>query len=142
MKKWVLIFLFVFLMVGCGNDKTELDMSSAKGAIEKSLSNMVTIEDSTLSDAYNLDLKKMDEWTFKQNENGDFYAIIKTSNKVDVKDAMKGYFAKVKDFNSSYSPERLELLENRLEKELGDYLIYIIAENSENIYKDVLNTIK
>ena len=142
MKKYVFLFVIMLLLVGCGNNSKELDMIKAGQAIEKSLSNMATIEDSTLTDAYGLNLKDMEEWKFKQNEDGDLYAIIKTSNKVAVKNAMKEYFAKVKDFNSSYSPERLEILENRLEKELGNYLIYIVAKDSNTIYNDVLETRK
>ncbi len=142
MKKLAL-FLFMFLfLVGCGKTDKQLDMVAAKEAIEKSLNGMVAIPDSTLTDAYGLDLNNMDEWTFKQNEEGDLYAIIKTSKKTNVKNEMKDYFAKVKDFNASYSPKRLEILENRLEKELGNYLIYIIAENSDSIYNDILDTMK
>lgn len=137
----LLLFMFLFL-VGCGKSDKQLDMSAAQDAIEKRLSGMVTIEDSTLTDAYGLDLSNMEKWSFKQNEQGDLYAIIKTSNKTTVKNEMKDYFAKVKDFNTSYSPERLEILENRLEKDLGDYLVYIIAKNADSIYNDILNTMK
>ena len=49
------------------------------------------------------------------------------------------YFKRVKDFNSSYSPDRLVLLENRLEKQLDDYLIYIIAEDADDIYSYMLD---
>ena len=142
MKK-IALLLFVFLfIVGCGKADKQLDMISAKVAIEKRLSGMVTIQDTTLTDAYGLDLNNMEEWSFKQNEDGDLYAIIKTSKKTVVKNEMKDYFAKVKDFNESYSPKRLEILENRLEKELGNYLIYIVAEDSNSIYNDILNTMK
>lgn len=136
-----LLFMFLFL-VGCGKSDKQLDMVAAKDAIEKRLSGMSTIPDSTLTDAYGLNLSNMEEWTFKQNEGGDLYAIIKTSKKTDVKRGMKDYFAKVKDFNASYSPKRLEILENRLEKELGNYLIYIVAENSSSIYDNILDTMK
>ena len=142
MKKLAL-FLFMFLfLVGCGKSEKQLDMVASKGAIEKRLSGMVAIPDSTLEDAYGLNLKNMEEYAFKQNEDGDLYAIIKTSKKTEVKNEMKSYFEKVKDFNASYSPERLEILENRLEKELGNYLIYIVAENSNSIYNDILDTMK
>jgi len=142
MKKLAL-FLFIFLfLVGCGKNDKQLDMNAAEAAIEKRLNGMVSIEDSTLTDAYGLNLDNMEKWSFKQNEDGDLYAIIKTSNKTVVKNEMKEYFKKVKDFNASYSPERLEILENRLEKDLGDYLIYIIAKNSDSIYDDILATMK
>lgn len=142
MKKIVLFLFILICLVGCGKEEKQLDMTAAKTAIEKRLSNMVTIPDSTLTDAYNLNLKNMEEWSFKQNEEGDLYAIIKTSNKTTVKSEMKDYFAKIKDFNASYSPERLEILENRLEKDLGNYLIYIVAKDNESIYNDVLATMK
>ena len=142
MKKIVLLLFILICLVGCGKEEKQLDMNLAQSAIEKRLNNMVTISDSTLTDAYSLNLKNMEKWTFKQNEEGDLYAIIKTSNKTTVKNEMKDYFAKIKDFNASYSPERLEILENRLEKDKGDYLIYIVAENSDSIYQDVLNTMK
>lgn len=140
MKKIVLLLLFIFL-VGCGSTK-ELNMDLAKDAVEKRLNNMTVISDSTLTDAYNLNLDKMEKWIFKQNEDGDLYAIIKTSNKTEVKNAMEDYFVRVKEFNESYSPERLEILENRLEKDLGNYLIYIVAKDNESIYKDILKTME
>lgn len=142
MKKIVLILFVCIFLIGCGKTNKELDMIAAKKAIENRLSGMSTIADSTLTDAYGLNLSNMDEWAFKQNEEGDLYAIIKTSKKTLVKNEMKEYFAKVKDFNVSYSPKRLEILENRLEKELGEYLIYIVAENSDSIYEDVLDTMQ
>lgn len=140
MKKVVFLLIVCLLFVGCGKSDAELNMSSAESAIEKHLSGMVKIEDGTLEDAYGLNLDNMEKWSFKQNEEGDLYAIIKTSNKVAVKNGMKDYFAKVKDFNASYSPERLEILENRLEKELGNYLIYIVAKDGNTIYNDILKT--
>ena len=81
MKKIILV-LFVFLfVVGCGSTTTnELDMDKASQAIEKRLNNMVKIEDSTLTDAYNLDLSKMEKWIFKQNEEGDLYDSIYKEN--------------------------------------------------------------
>ncbi len=141
MKKIALFLIFLFL-VGCGNTKKELDMDAAIKAVEAKLKEMVVIDDGTLSDAYGLNLDDMEKWTFKQNEIGDLYAIIKTDKKSVVKNAMKDYFAKVKDFNESYSPERLEILEDRLEKDLGNYLIYIVAKDNESIYQDILNTMK
>lgn len=140
MKKVALFIMFLFLG-GCGASK-ELDMTVAEKVIDAKLNNMVVISDSTLTDAYGLNLENIETHIFKQNEDGDLYAIIKTNKKTEVKNEMKDYFAKVKDFNESYSPERLEILENRLEKELGNYLIYIVAKNNDTIYQDILNTME
>lgn len=143
MKKVVIVLLMVFLLVGCGNsDLNTLDINKASSAVEETLNNMIVIEDTTLTDAYGLDLSLMKSHIFKENENGDLYAIISTENKKDVKDDMDEFFSKIKDFNVAYSPERLEILENRLEKEIGDYLIYIVASDASVIYNDILDTIE
>ena len=87
---------------------------------------------------YGLDTSKMTNFIFKENKDGDFYAIIETSSINEVKTNMKDYFNKVKQFNQTYSPERLELLENRVEKEIDAYLIYIIAEDADKIYDKII----
>ena len=139
MKKKILIILaMTFLLVGCGKT-SKFTMQLGSESFDEKLDNMEIIANSTLTDAYNLDLTKMDEYVFKQNTNGDFYAIIKTDEPTTIKSEMSEYFKRVKDFNSSYSPERLSLLENRLEKQLDNYLIYIIAENSDDIYNYMLD---
>lgn len=136
MKKIIMIVL-ILLLVGCGHSSNfTIDLGS--NVIDDNLDNMEIIADSTLTDAYNLNLSNMNEYVFKQNPDGDFYAIINTNKASEVKGEMKEYFRRVKDFNQSYSPERLDLLENRLEKQLDEYLIYIIADNADDIYNKIL----
>lgn len=143
MKKFrsvIIILILVVIITGCGQKNSDsFTLKLGSDVIENKLSNMEVIQDSSLKDAYNLDLSAMEEYTFKQNESGDFYAIIKTNDKAKVKTEMKKFFDSVKEFNVSYSPERLSLLENRVEKELGDYLIYIIANDADGIYSNILD---
>lgn len=129
------------MLSGCTNTTTEIDMGKTQTVIENTLKEMVVVDDETLIDVYNLDLSLMETHTIKQNTEGDLYAVIKTDNKQKVKEQMDGYFEKVKQFNTAYSPERLEILENRVEKEIGNYLIYIVAEDADDIYKDILDSI-
>ena len=70
------------------------------------------------------------------------YAIILTNDKSEVKEEMEEYFEKVRDFNTAYSPEQVKLIDERLEKEIGNYLIYIVSEDSEKIYQDIINTME
>ena len=138
--KIVLIALAIVLLItGCGSSKTTFDYEKSKSIIEKELSDMKAIEDSTLEDVYNLDLSIMSKYTFKQNSDGDFYAIIETNDLDTVKDNMNDYFEKVQKFNKNYSPERIEILENRVEKEIDNYLIYIVAEDADDIYEKIIN---
>lgn len=142
MKKIFVLLVICLLLGGCGNTVESIDIQKTENVVEKHLHNMSEVSDSTLVDLYEFDLDKMSEYVIKQNSDGDLYAIIKTDDKVAVKKKMNEYFDKLKEFNQSYSPERLEILENRLEKEIGDYLIYIVAEDSDKIYNDILDSIQ
>lgn len=140
MKKKIFILLMVvttILVTACGKD-ISFDMKKASKTIENKLKSMKEISKTTLEDVYDLDTSKMNDFTFKENEDGDFYAIIKTDSLNEVKNNMKNYFEKVKQFNQSYSPERLKLLNNRIEKEVDDYLIYIIAKDANKIYDKIV----
>ena len=141
MKKVILgvfVLLMAFAFSGCSKDDFKFDMKKASDIIEKRISNLEDIKKESLEDVYNIDFDNIEEYVFKQNEDGDFYAIIKAKDPAKVKVNMKDYFEKVKSFNENYSPERIELFDNRVEKEIDSYLIYIIHKDAEDIYKDIL----
>ena len=134
------IFTLLFI-TGCGNTISQLNVDNIKNNIEKELKNMEEVEKDSLEDVYGLNLDLMEMHVIKQNADGDLYAIIKTKEKTQVKNDMEKYFEKIQKFNTNYSPERLEILENRVEKEIGDYLIYIVAENAEEIYNNIVKSL-
>ena len=137
----MIILTLITLVVGCNNTVSELNVTETQKIIENKLKNTEIVDEELLEDVYGLDLSKMDVHIIKQNSEGDLYAIIKATDKASVKNDMKKYFEKVEKFNTNYSPERLEILSNRVEKEIGDYLIYIVSENAENIYSEILKTL-
>ena len=102
---------------------------------------MKDVSEDSLEDVYGLNLELMEVHVIKENTSGDLYAIIKTTDKNQTKKDMENYFEKVKTFNANYSPERLQILEDRVEKEIGDYLIYIVAENADEIYENIINNL-
>ena len=78
-SKILMISLISIMLVGCGSSNiTETDLKSVSSTIEKSLKNMEVVDDSTLEDVYDLDLRLMKEHIVKQNDDGDLYALIKT----------------------------------------------------------------
>ena len=143
MKKFIAVLsIFIMLFVtGCSNNISELDVDNTQSIIESDLKNMQMVDEDSLVDVCGLNLDLMEVHIIKQNTNGDLYAIIKTNEKVKVKSDMTKYFEKIQKFNTNYSPERLEILSNRVEKEIGDYLIYIVAENADDIYKNIVNSL-
>lgn len=132
----VMILLSIIIVGGC--TKNSFNSDEAKKIIEDNISDLKEISDETLEDVYSMDLSEMKEYTFKQNKDGDFYAIIKTDNVDGVKASMNDYFEKVQKFNTNYSPERIEILDNRVEKEIDDYLVYIVSKDADDIYNKII----
>ena len=144
MKKFLTVLMVAMLMfvTGCGNnDISELNIDETKKIIEQDLNDMKDVSEDSLEDVYGLNLDLMEVYVIKENTSGDLYAIIKTTDKNQTKKDMENYFEKVKTFNANYSPERLQILEDRVEKEIGDYLIYIVAENADEIYENIINNL-
>ena len=144
MKKFLTVLMVSMLMfvTGCGNnDISELNVEETKKIIEQDLKDMKDVSEDSLEDVYGLNLDLMEVHVIKENTSGDLYAIIKTTDKNQTKKDMENYFEKVKTFNANYSPERLQILEDRVEKEIGDYLIYIVAENADEIYENIINNL-
>lgn len=144
MKKFLTVLMVAMLMfvTGCGNnDISELNVDETKKIIEQDLNDMKDVSEDSLEDVYGLNLDLMEVYVIKENTSGDLYAIIKTTDKNQTKKDMENYFEKVKTFNANYSPERLQILEDRVEKEIGDYLIYIVAENADEIYENIINNL-
>ena len=143
MKKIVAVLsIFILLFAtGCGATVSELNVDNTKSIIESDLKNMQEVDEESLKDVYGLNLDIMEVHVIKQNTEGDLYAIIKTNEKTQVKNDMVKYFEKIQKFNANYSPERLEILNNRVEKEIGDYLIYIVAKNADEIYNNIVKSL-
>ena len=143
MKKIVAVLsIFILLFAtGCGATVSELNVDNTKSIIESDLKNMQEVDEESLQDVYGLNLDIMEVHVIKQNTEGDLYAIIKTNEKTQVKNDMVKYFEKIQKFNANYSPERLEILNNRVEKEIGDYLIYIVAKNADEIYNNIVKSL-
>ena len=128
------------MITGCGgNDIQDIDMNKASNTIEESLKDMEVVSDESLKDVYAIDLSLFTSHIIKQNTEGEMYAIILTNNKTMAKENMETYFNKVRDYNVAYSPEQVKLIDNRLEKEIGNYLIYIVSEDCEDIYQDIID---
>jgi len=143
MKKNLVMLMLLFMMTGCGEgEMKDLDISKASSAVEQTLTGMEIIESAVLDDVYDIDLELFEEYVIKQNNDGEMYAIIFTNNKSEAKDDMEEYFDKVRDFNTAYSPEQVKLIDERLEKEIGNYLIYIVSNDSEKVYQDIINTME
>lgn len=143
MKKiYIILTLILLLVTGCGGDNAStIDLKKASEALDKKYTEMVSFTDSELESIYGLDLSIFEEYVIKSSSktNGDFYAIIKvdSQNKNDAKSAMDGLFAVLEKQSNLYSPEAVEILNNKLSTSVGDYLIYIASSDNDEYYNEI-----
>lgn len=116
-------------------------MKGASTSLDEKYQNMALMSEKELEGIYNQDITLMEEYIIKSSENqdGNFYALIKvkSENKEKVKNNMDEMFSILENQSSLYSPEAVNLIKNKLATSVGDYLIYIVSENNEEMYNVV-----
>lgn len=72
------------------------------------------------------------------------YMVVKPAEgkKNEVKTALDNYMVALEEQWSTYLPDQYELVKNRMYKEYGNYLIYIVSENNDLIYDTIIKSTK
>ena len=141
MKKVLIICLMILFIGGCGNKEnlTNLDIAQASVKLDEKYTNMMDMDDKELSIVYGLDVSLLEEYEIKCSQlmNGNFYAILKVSDKnMDtVRDQMNNLFDVLESQSNLYSPDAVKLIQNHLETSVGNYLIYIVSEDNNAMYE-------
>ena len=150
MKK-ILIVLVTILLVGCSNTKEEkLDLNKIKTKLETLEDNgEVIFSDNQYYDLdklerkYDLDTSEFKDYIVsmhKNEANSNLYIIASYKKS---KDKLKQELDKLIDlekssFSNGYFPLELQKVENYYYKEYGKYLIYIVSDNNELVYKYII----
>lgn len=141
LKKIIMVIGLAIILAGCNKSVSTLDMKGASNSLDEKYQNMVLMSEKELEGIYNQDITLMEEYIIKSSENqdGNFYALIKvkSENKEKVKNNMDEMFSILENQSSLYSPEAVNLIKNKLATSVGDYLIYIVSENNEEMYNVV-----
>ena len=141
LKKIIMVIGLAIILAGCNKSASILDMKGASTSLDEKYQNMALMSDKELEGIYNQDITLMEEYIIKasENQNGNFYALIKvkSENKEKVKNNMDEMFSILENQSSLYSPEAVNLIKNKLATSVGDYLIYIVSENNEEMYNVV-----
>ena len=152
MKK-ILICIMLLVLVGCGAKTLVLNdvynnINNLKYNDEIIFNDHVNLNQTDLLNLYGFDRSEIGEFLFvmpKGISNPYMCIIIKPiSGKTDiVKEEMNKFLAKydnswgVGEGAIPYFPEAVNLINNRLERTYGDYLIYIISPDNELVYKEI-----
>lgn len=141
LKKIIMVIGLAIILAGCNKSVSTLDMKGASTSLDEKYQNMALMSEKELEGIYNQDTTLMEEYIIKSSENqdGNFYALIKvkSENKEKVKNNMDEMFSILENQSSLYSPEAVNLIKNKLATSVGDYLIYIVSENNEEMYNVV-----
>lgn len=133
---YILILSCLFIVTGCGNKEINIDNIYKK--LESEYKGYVKVEDATLEGVYGVDLSEFDSYLVVMNESNTtskMYAVFKAKNSVD--DAL--YEAKYfidnyeKSWLNGYFPEEEKLVEDGKLEVVGDYILYVVNEDTTKI---------
>lgn len=118
-----------------------------KNARANILPMMMDITSEMLQDSIGLDPASVTEFAIKTPAlitSSTTYMVVKPADgkKNEVKEALDNYMIALEEQWSTYLPEQYELVKNRLYKEYGDYLIYIVSSNNDLVYNTIIGSTK
>ena len=118
-----------------------------KNAKANVLPMMMDITSDMLKDSIGVDPNSVTEFAIKTPAlitSSTTYMVVKPADgkKNEVKEVLDNYMVALEEQWSTYLPAQHELVKNRMYKEYGDYLIYIVSENNDLINDTIINSTK
>lgn len=129
----------ILIYIASSNNEEVLNI--VKNTNEPLFGSLMEFTDEELESMLSIDPSDIEEYVVKvpmMSADSKMYAIIKPveGSEDKVKEAMDKYFTSLEE-NTMY-PENVELIKNRKESTVGDYLVYIVSSDNDLVF----NTIK
>ena len=149
MKKVFLLVLVSIMLIGCTKE-TKLDLNNVKDKLSKLEDNGTLIfgenqlyDLDKLERKYDLDTSEIDEYIVSMHMNEASSNLYIVASYKKSKDKLKKELDKLielekNSFSNGYFPLELQKVENYYYKEYGKYLIYIVSDNNELVYKTII----
>lgn len=142
MKKLLIVLGILFIFTGCSNSK-KLDLNSTSASITKDyLTNHEVGDINTISGRYNIKTDNIQDSliiTSKKFDDATMVLILlpKNGKNNEVKSEIEKF---IDSYNNqwvgmNYFPDQKELVQNALYTTYGNYLIYIVSSNNDEILK-------
>jgi len=108
---------------------------------------MMEVTSDMLKDVVNLEPSTVSEFAIKQPAmitSSTTYMVVKPveGKKAEVKNVLDSYMVALETQWETYLPDQYELVKNRMYKEYGDYLIYIVSTDNDLIYNTIISSTK
>lgn len=128
-------------VVSSNNDEVYNTIIDSKGML---FGMLVNVEGEMLDQVFSITESDLEEYLIAipaMNVRSNSYIVVKPKKASydKVKEAMASYMTNLEDQMANYLADQFALIENRLEKEYGGYLIYIISDNNEKVYNTIVN---
>lgn len=135
---FLVIFSCLFLLTGCGNK--ELDFDSVYKNLENEYKGFVEVSDSSLEGVYGVDLGEFESYLVvmsEDNATSKMYAIFEAKDSIDDALYEAQYFVDnyVKSWGNNYFPQEEKLVKDGVLETYGNYIIYIVNEDTDKILK-------
>lgn len=153
MKKIILLLMSILLITGCGaKTLLTLDLDKAKKDIEELkikddylYSKLDYVTSGEIKDTYQFEAKYFDEFVIampKIKINANMYMILKVKKgkMTEAKNELAHFDEKYIEQWKLYLPDQAKLVENKLETQKDDYLIYIVSSDNNKVLKAILNS--
>lgn len=103
---------------------------------------LMQVEDDLLTTQFGIEKDMVEEYLIKMPmmiTNSHTYIIVKPAEgkKDVVKEKLDTYMTNLEEQWKTYLPDQYELVKNRLVKEYGDYLIYIVSSDNEAVFNEI-----
>ncbi|MFV0274692.1 MAG: DUF4358 domain-containing protein [Bacilli bacterium] len=142
MKKILLILFGALLLVGCTSKNIVIDLDAVDREIketEELFGALVKPSKDNLKTYYNIDTTLFEEYSINlpmMNTQANMYMIVKPKKgkEDEVEKMLDDYIYSVEDTFKTYLVDQAKLADNALEEDEGDYMIYIISLNNQDVY--------
>lgn len=123
-------------------DNTTDVFNKIKTVKERILPSLMEVDVATIGDVLQIEDKWVEEFLMMQPMmmvNSSQFIIIKpaSGHEKDVKEKVEEYLTNLEEQWKTYLPAQYDLVVNRKEEKLGNYLIYIISDNNDLIYETI-----
>lgn len=105
---------------------------------------LMEVNDEMLEQSFSVNPEDVEEYLIAlpmMMVQSNMYIIVKPEEGKEkvVKEAIDTYMENGEKEGANYLPDQKELFENRLEKEYGGYLIYIVSNDNQKVYNTIVN---
>ena len=100
------------------------------------------VKDEMLSTQFGIEKEMVEEYLIKMPmmiTSSNTYIIVKPAEgkEKEVKEKLDTYMVNLEEQWKTYLPDQYELVKNRLFKDYGDYLIYIVSSDNEAVFNEI-----